>query len=94
LEGLRLENSSSHNIRIDKRNYMEINGVKEVISFDETSVILLTNCGELEINGNNLHVSTLDTDKGIVILDGKIDSLFYSADKPNDKKGIIGRLFS
>ena len=79
----------SHDIKVIKRNHVEISGVKEVMSFDDISVVLMTVCGELEIGGNDMHVSVLDTEQGIVVLEGQIESLIYSAQKTGEKKSVL-----
>ena len=40
-----------HRLSLDKRARLEIEGVVEVESFDDVGVLLLTDCGELNIEG-------------------------------------------
>ena len=73
---------------------MEIEGVTEVISFDETSVILRTLCGEMSVEGSDMKIGTLDTDRGVVTLSGRVDAVYYSADTADEKKsGFFGNLW-
>ena len=81
-----------HEINLNMRKHMDINGVREVVSFDELGVILRTVCGELTVEGKDIKVSTLDTDKGVVSLDGRIDALFYSESEDSKKRGLFGKL--
>ncbi len=81
-----------HDMIIKSRARMEISGVENVISFDEESVCLETVMGELMIEGQNLRVSSLDSDRGNLLLDGKINALYYNTDAGETKKGFFGRL--
>ncbi len=81
-----------HAVNINMRKHMDINGVCEVDSFDELGVILKTVCGELTVEGKDIRVSVLDTERGIVSLDGKIDALFYSESEDGKKRGFFGKL--
>ncbi|MBR4295421.1 MAG: sporulation protein YabP [Clostridia bacterium] len=82
-----------HDIIIKSRANMELCGVLDVISFDEQSICLETSMGEMVIEGEELHVSSLDTDRGTIMLGGKINGLYYSTDSAEGKKGLFGRLF-
>ena len=86
------ENPKNHGVLIRARAHLEITAVTDVISFDEDSVNLETEMGEMMIDGENLHVGTLDTQKGVVVIDGRINGLYYRTEQPR-KKG-IGRIFS
>ena len=86
------ENQKNHGVLIRDRAHLEITAVTDVISFDEDSVNLETEMGEMLIDGENLHVGTLDTQKGVVVIDGRINGLYYRTEQPR-KKG-IGRIFS
>lgn len=74
------------------RQEMSISGVEEVVNFDEESVRLKTVNGELFIEGNGIKIGTLDTDRGVVSLSGKIDGAYYSGEDEKQKRGFFGRL--
>ena len=82
---------SEHEIHIGKRNFMSISGVDEVLSFDENSVTLVSVEGELVVEGENIKIGALDTDRGVVTLSGKIDGFFYVSDDKNQKRGFFSR---
>ena len=90
---MNLQENKSHEIRIGQRKEMSVSGVKEVLSFDADSVVLRSVCGEMTIEGSGLKVGALDTDRGIVTLVGKIDSLYYSAEGAEEKRGFFEKLF-
>ena len=75
------------------RKSLEVSGVKEVISFDDSGAVLLTEDGELCIEGNGIRISNLDTDRGEVSVVGRIDAMIYSAEPSEKKRGSWHRLF-
>ena len=84
----------SQDIRLSMREKLDVSGVIDVIRFDDICVVLQTRCGELTIDGRNIKISVLDTDKGIVSLEGVIDAMYYSDDSKKEKRGFLGKLFS
>lgn len=78
----------NHEIRMGMRREMNITGVKEVLSFDERSVVLETACGEMTVEGSELRVGTLDTERGVVILAGRIDTVYYSEERQTERRGL------
>lgn len=90
-----LSEDKRHSLSLTDRAHMEISGVCDVRSFDEGSVSLMTALGSLEIDGEGLHISVLDPEKKRVVLDGRIDSVYYSNDavkKDGSGKGFFSRL--
>ena len=81
-----------HGININMRKHMDISGVREVDSFDELGVILRTVCGDVTIEGKDIKVNVLDTERGVVSLEGKIDAVFYSDNDDGKKRGFFGKL--
>ena len=81
-----------HEININMRKHMDIKGVVEVDSFDELGVIVKTSCGEMTVEGKDIKVSVLDTERGVISLDGKIDAVFYSDNDDGKKRGFFGKL--
>ena len=86
------EQPKQHDILIKSRGMVEICGVESVISFDDESVCLESTLGELIIEGEDLSVGTLDTDRGIVKLSGKINGVYYNTSSPKPQKGFFGRI--
>ena len=86
--------SKPHKVSVINRQNASFLGVTDVLSFDETEVVLETTQGQLMIKGKGLHVNRLTLEKGEVDLMGKIDSMTYS-DRISSKNGesLLGRLF-
>ena len=63
---------------ITDRKILDLTGVTDVVSFDETGAVLKTDMGTLAVDGEDLHVTKLDLANGSIILAGKINGLFYT----------------
>lgn len=81
-----------HNIIMEDRRKLTISGVMDIDSFDEESVVLFTEDGELTVRGVNLHINKIDVDTGDLLMEGEVDSLTYS-DNQTQKGGLFSRLF-
>ena len=82
-----------HSIILENRKKLLIEGVLDVISFDETIVELDTVGGRLTVSGNELHVHALCLEKGQIEVEGQISELVYEDVNTKNKKGVFGRLF-
>ena len=65
--------------------------MKDVNSFDEKEISLVTEAGVLTVKGEDLHVTRLDLEKQEVDLAGRVDSLLYSQGTAK-MKGVEGML--
>ena len=83
---------TAHEFSVVSRKQMAIDGVKDVIGFDETSVQLTTYNGDMTVEGNGLHILVLDVERGVVTLEGRIDSVFYSDPSGSEKRSFWERL--
>lgn len=82
----------SHCIHIDNRGLISVTGVKDVLSFNESDIMLVTEAGELSIEGNELHITKLNLDDGQVVVEGELIALEYS-NAATVKGGIFSRMF-
>ncbi|NLM50851.1 MAG: sporulation protein YabP [Clostridiaceae bacterium] len=83
-----------HNIIMENRKKLSISGVSDVESFDEESVILYTEYGDLTIKGEELHINKLSIDTGEVVVEGEIHSLSYDEHEGKSKgAGLFSRMF-
>lgn len=85
----------AHNITFANRKSGTVTGVKDVISFDLTAILLETEYGMMNIKGHDLHVNRLSVEKGEIDISGIIDGIAYSDVNSYAKKGesIFARLF-
>lgn len=66
-----------HKLTLNQREDLNLTGVTEVVSFDESAVVLKTNQGTLTVLGENLVLKTLSVEGGQVAVSGHISSLQY-----------------
>lgn len=76
----------SHRIIVTDRQAASVTGVKDVISFDLTTILLETEQGMLTIQGHDLHVNRLSLEQGELNVSGSIDGVTYSAVESYAKK--------
>ena len=72
-------------------NRMELTGVKDVSGFDENTVILTTDMGDVTVRGQGLHIDKIDLDAGTVELKGKVNEFSY--DETSEHGTFWTRLF-
>ena len=89
-EGERLP--GSHRILLEDREQLTISGVEEVESFDDTTIRMTTLLGELEVQGEGLHIEKLSLDGGDLKVEGTINALVYES-QGRERGGLFGRLF-
>lgn len=82
-----------HNIILEDRKLLTVSGVADVDSFDEQTVVLFTELGELTIKGYDLHMNKLNVETGEVHIEGDIQALSYQDEAPRGNGGLFGRLF-
>lgn len=82
-----------HNVIMEDRRSLTVSGVTDVDSFDEQTVVVFTEMGELTIKGEDLHISRLTLEVGEMLVEGKIWSLTYADSKPQQSGGFWGRVF-
>lgn len=90
---IKVEDKKS-NLTLENRKRLLLNGVVEVISFNEEKILLNTTQGMLIIKGIGLKMNKLDVQNGDVIIVGTVDSCVYSGSEVRqDKESILAKLF-
>ena len=79
-----------HRLALLERKKLTVTGVAEVISFEDTSVILQTDMGTLTVQGSTLQLKTLSLEGGQVEVEGNIAALIYEEPRQG---GWFSRLF-
>ena len=80
-----------HKLTLNERRQLTLTGVTEVISFDESAVVLNTSLGTMLIQGRELKLKTLSLDGGQVAVDGVVTALSY--EEPRQRGSWTSRLF-
>ena len=79
-----------HKLTLSERKHLTMSGVTEVVSFDDTAVVLQTNLGTLIVQGKELQLKTLSVEGGQVAVDGYVSGLPY--EEPRQSGGWLRRL--
>lgn len=66
-----------HRLTLNERRQLSMTGVSEVVSFDDTAVVLRTELGTLVIQGRDLQLKTLSLEGGQVAVEGTVSALHY-----------------
>ncbi len=82
-----------HCVSMEGRKQITLTGVKDVDSFDEQNITLITDYGELTLRGSGLHIGKLSTDSGEMSVEGKIDALIYSEEAHQQGGGFFSKVF-
>lgn len=78
-----------HKLTLNSRKELAMTGVTEVISFDETCVVLKTSMGLLSVHGQQLQLKNLSLEGGQVAVEGRISAFLYEEPR---KGGALRRL--
>ncbi|MBR5569384.1 MAG: sporulation protein YabP [Oscillospiraceae bacterium] len=79
-----------HKLTLNERSSLAMTGVTEVISFDDSTVVLKTQMGTLLVHGKQLQLKTLSVEGGQVAVDGHVTALVY--EEPRPEGGFFRRL--
>ena len=66
-----------HTLTLTDRRQLSMTGVTEVVSFDESAILLRTDQGDLLIQGTDLQLKSLLPDSGQITVDGTVSALSY-----------------
>lgn len=66
-----------HIVNIQNRKTIVLNGIEDVVNFDEYSILMQTVLGTLSVDGTGLHIIKLNVENGEAIIEGDINGMFY-----------------
>jgi sporulation protein YabP len=81
----------AHSLTLEERQRLSVSGVEEVVSFDESQVVVQTVKGLLTIRGSGLKVEALEKTTGALSVSGLVTDLSY--EETGSGTGFWGRLF-
>ncbi len=80
------------NIIIESRKKLNISGVKDVMSFNDETVLLETELGKLTVKGEDLHIVNFNTETGDLTATGRVHAVVYMSDGKSSG-GFISKIF-
>lgn len=81
-----------HSLIIEERGKLIISGVTDVGNFDDENITVFTGCDEIDIKGEKLKISEVNTDNGNFCAEGRITSVSYSTKKTKNS-GFFAKVF-
>lgn len=72
------QTKAPHKIELDHLHGMSVSGVVDVPIFTEKNMTIRLNGETLIVSGNNLAVKSLDTQSGLLVVEGQISALKYT----------------
>ena len=76
------------------RKRMELSGIEEVESFSAAEIVLRSTLGRIALEGEDMRIESFSTERGELIVNGKIDAFsYFGAENGDEKRGFLGRLF-
>ena len=75
------EQTLPHTLSLAQRRKLTMTGALEVVSFDDSFVVLKTSLGILTVQGSGLQLKQLSPEGGNVAVEGEITGLQYEQDR-------------
>jgi len=86
----RREQIPEERLSLEGRRLLRVTGIKEVLRFEDSAVVLRTGDRLLLVRGEGLSLRRLAPDEGCVELRGRIEALSY--EQGGDRRGLLKRL--
>lgn len=77
---------------IKERSSVTVDGVENVLGFDESYVALSSVAGKIIIEGQGLKIENLSKENGEILISGRISGVLYEEAK-SSPKGFLARIF-
>ena len=78
--------SLSQNVFMFNRSRVELDGIIDVESFTDSSVIAVSTLGNIAIDGSELKIESFSVESGKLALNGNVDGICYFGRKSPGKK--------
>lgn len=83
--------AKKHSLTIDNRDRLTATGIKRVDFFSDELITAQTDLGQLNIKGEALHIESLNSDTGDMLVKGRVGAVSYTESSP--ALSFFGRLF-
>ncbi|MDR3178956.1 MAG: sporulation protein YabP [Oscillospiraceae bacterium] len=84
--------SKPHTLVLENKKKLQLTGITDVGNFNEYSITIYIDDGELCIKGENLHIESISLEKGEASLNGQITSVSYVEIEPRSA-GFFSKIF-
>ena len=84
------ERKLPHRLSLNERRELTMTGVTEVVSFEESAVVLRTALGTLLVQGKDLQLKTLSLEGGQVAVEGEVCALIYEEPRAGGWRRFFG----
>ncbi len=74
-------------ITVVDRKSMTLDGVENVLGFDEGYVAISTSLGDVHIEGEGLKIENLSKEKGEILISGRPSAIYYKEKSLKKRKG-------
>lgn len=85
------EIGKNQELHLQNRKELSLSGVLDILGFEDTNLLVRTELGDLNIDGNDLRIKELSLENGRLLLQGKIDGIYYISPAEKKKGGLFGR---
>ena len=75
-----------HSVLLDNRSRMELDGILDVDSFTDVSIIANSTLGNIAIDGSDLKVDSFSSQTGKLVVKGNVDSFCYFGNSKGKKR--------
>lgn len=93
MEEKKITKPKNQTLLLENREKLSVTGVIDVESFNDQSIVAVTDLGILIIHGAELHINKLNLDSNELVVDGDIFSVEYSDGEYTKSKSFFGRMF-
>ena len=94
MEEKRFLKDPAQNVVVENREKVSVSGVENVVSFDDEKILMETTEGLLTLEGENLHINSLNVEEGEMTVEGYVSSFVYSDGQSSTSGGgIFAKLF-
>ncbi len=80
-----------HDLSIISRDRLTATGIRRVDFFSDELITAQTDMGQLNIKGEGLHIESLNSDTGDMLVKGRVGAVSYTESSP--AMSFFGRLF-